>query len=235
MASIFLHTDFIINYPGTGLPTNFFVTNFLINYGLGWFFIDAAILGLLVSLAKRGTFRKFLFFDVICLAAIVSIVSVNTYLGVGLDLKAPYLNAIKYDYQSLPFFCFLAASLVTKGSSLFSSAKTKRKLTIFITVAGVILVAAAILYNMRYVHLFSTSEYLLFKVDPNATVGYSLFNSAPIGVNSFLMSTQYLGFAFSVSGLLWLSSHKLSSTLKLSKPVKKMKKQNIIKKKLLSI
>lgn len=124
-------------------------------------------LALLVSFVKRGTFRKFLLFDVISLAVIVCVISVNTYLGAGLDLKAPFLNAIKYDYQSLPFFCFLAASLVTKGSSLISSAKTKRKLAIFIATVGVILVAAAIVYNMRYVHLFSTSEYLLFKVDPS--------------------------------------------------------------------
>ena len=93
------------------MPTYFFVSNFLVSYGLGWFFIDATILSLVACLLVRRYLPKFLVFDVIFVAAILFVVGVNTFLGTTLDLKAPYLNAIKYDYQALPFFCFLAASL----------------------------------------------------------------------------------------------------------------------------
>jgi len=48
--SVISHTDFIVNNPSAVIPSMFFVSNFLINYGLGWFFIDAAILSLLIYL-----------------------------------------------------------------------------------------------------------------------------------------------------------------------------------------
>ena len=217
-ASIINHTDFIIHNPSNVIPSYFFVGNFLINYSLGWLFIDAAILSLLVCLMQRRLFHKFLVFDAICLAIIICVISVNAFLGAGLNLKAPYLNAIKYDYQSLPFFSLLAASLISKCISLFNFNKTKKRLSklsfSIIASAGLFLAVAAIFYNMRYVHLFSTSDYLLFRVEPNINVGYSLFNSSPIGTNSLMMGVQYLGFAIALSGLFWISRHKISSLLK---------------------
>jgi 4-amino-4-deoxy-L-arabinose transferase-like glycosyltransferase len=229
LSAIFFHTDFIIHEPSSIAPSYFFVGNFLISYGLGWFFIDAAILSLIVCLVQRRLFHKFFVFDAICLAVIICVISVNTFLGAGLDLKAPYLNAIKYDYQSLPFFCFLAASLITKSISLFNLNKTKRKLNkitfCFIASAGFILVAALISYNMSYVHLFSTWNYLLFRVEPNINLGYSVFNSTPIGENSLLMGFQYLGFAVALSGLVWVSIYKICSLLKLSWQTLRNKKQ----------
>ena len=219
MTSIFGHTDFITQNPGTIVPTYFFVTNFLVSYGLGWFFIDAVIVSLLVGLVQRRLFRKFFVFDLICLAAITCVVSVNVFLGAALDLKAPFLNAIKYDYQALPFFCLLAASMISKSIILFNSAKTKLKLnklvSYTIALAGLILVAASIFYNMRYVHLFSNADYLIFRVEPGVNVGYSVFNSAPIGGNSIQMSIQFVGFALALSGLFWMSRNKLRSFLKL--------------------
>ena len=224
VTSIVAHTDFTVHNPSTVVPSNFFVGNFLINYGLGWFFIDAVILSLLVCLMQRSLFHKFIVFDITCLAVIVCVIGVNTYLGAGLNLKAPYLNAIKYDYQSLPFFSFLAASLISKSILLFNSAKTKRKLSklfvFFIASVGLVLVASSIFYNMRYEHLFSPSNYLLFRVEPNVNMGYSLFNSTPISENSFLMGVQYLGFAFALSGLVWACRHKINLLLKRSRQTK---------------
>jgi hypothetical protein len=168
---------------------------------------------------QRRLFHRVFTFDLICFVTIIAVVSVNTFLGAGLNLKSPYLNAIKYDYQSLPFFSLLAASLISKCISLFNLNKTKKKLSklafFFIASTGLILVVAAIFYNMRYVHQFSTWDYLLFRVEPNINVGYSLFNSTPIGTNSLLMGIQYLGFAFVLSGLMWASRHKIVGLLKI--------------------
>ena len=169
------------------VPSFFFVENFLVNYGLGWFFIDAAILSLLVCLMYRK-FHKLLVFDLICLATILSVVSVNTFLGAVLNLNSPYLNTIKYDYQSLPFFSLLAASLVSKALSLFNSLKSRGKLSkllfFFVALGGLGLVTAAIFYNMYYAHQFATWDFLLFRVEIGKNVGYSLFNPNPIGKNT---------------------------------------------------
>ena len=220
LSSIFFHNDLTIQ-GATGIsPSFFFVGNFIINYGLGWFFVDAAILSLIACLVQRRLFRKFLVFDTICLGVIVCVIGVNTFLGAVLDLKSPYLNAIKYGYQSLPFFCLLAASLITKSISLFKieNIKKLRKIAFFfVASAGFILVAAAMIYNMRYSHLFSTWNYLLFRVEPNVNMGYSLFNSSPIGANSLMMGLQFVGFAIALSGIVWISRHKISSLFKFSR------------------
>ena len=169
---------------------------------------------------QRRLFPKFYVLDIICLAVIICVIGVNIFLATALDLIAPYLNAIKYDYQALPFFCLLAASLVTKSLALFKTNELKKKLTkiiILVTAsAGLVLVAVSIIYNLSYVHLFSTWNYLLFRVEPDINLGYSLFNDAPIGANSLLMGVQYLGYAFLLSGLLWVGRHKIISLLKIS-------------------
>ena len=220
MTSIFGHTDFTTQNPSVIAPTYFFVTNFLVNYGLGWFFIDAIIVSLLVGLVLRRLLRNFCVFDLICLAAITCVVSVNIYLGATLDLKAPFLNAFKYDYQALPFFCLLAASLMSKSAVLFDLAKTKLKLNKLIYygvgLAGFILVLAALFYNMLFVNLFSRVDYLIFRVQPGVNVGYSVFNSASITGN-IQLGIQFVGFAFALSGLFWVSRHKLNSLVKRGK------------------
>ncbi len=144
---------------------------------------------------------------------ILSVVSVNTFLGAVLNLNAPYLNAIKYDYQSLPFFSLLAASLVSKSISLLNSLKSREKLNkllfFFVALIGLGLVAAAIFFNIYYTHRLSTWGYLIFRVETGQNVGYSLTNPNPIGNHSLLMDIQYLGFAIVLSGLLWTSRYKL--------------------------
>ncbi len=211
--SIVFHTDFTVQSAISVVPSPFFVANFLINYGLGWFFVDAVLLSLVLSLAQRRLFRKYLALDAVCLALIVLVVFVNMVLGIGLNLKAPYLNAIKYDYQALPFFSLIAAALASKSLTLLGVAKEKIKpyKAVFAVAGllGLILVAASVLYNMRFVNLFSTAEYLILRVEPTVVYGYSLFNAAPIGTNSALMAVQYVGFAVALSGLAWLGREKL--------------------------
>jgi 4-amino-4-deoxy-L-arabinose transferase-like glycosyltransferase len=213
MSAVTMHTDFTVQNTVGVIPSYFFVSNFLASYGLGWFFIDAAALSLLLCLVQRRLFGKFLIFDLVCLVTIVCVASVDIFLGVILNLKAPYMNAIKYDYQVLPFFSFLAAGLFSKSISLFRLGRIKselRKVTLSaIALLGFVLVAAAVLYNISFVHLFSTWNYLIFRVDPNVNLGYSLFNSNPIGTNSLGMVAQFAGFAFALSGILWAGRHKL--------------------------
>jgi len=218
LSAIYAHTDLTSLNPAVVPPTPFFATNFLISYGLGWLFLDAVALSFLVSLWQRRRFRKYLTIDVIFLATIFSILLVNTLLGAVLDLKAPFLNAIKYDYQALPFFSLLAASLISKSLSLYNMSKTKEKVAkvslAAMALLCIALVASALFYNMSYIHLFSTWDYLIFRVAPNVNEGYSLFNPNPIGVNSLAMGLQFLGFTLATLGILWVSKDKLKLTLK---------------------
>ena len=216
--AIFLHTDFSVPIPDLANPTPFFATNFLVSYGLGWFFLDAVILSGVFSLWQRQLFRDFRLSDATCVVVIVCVLCVNIILGAILDLKAPFLNTIKYSYQALPFFSLLAAAIVTKSSALFKASRLsiglKKHLFVGLTAFAVSLVTAAIFYNMYFVHLFSTWEYLIFKVDPNINVGYSLFNFQAISADSPLMFLQYLGFALALSGALWVSRNKIMLSLK---------------------
>jgi 4-amino-4-deoxy-L-arabinose transferase-like glycosyltransferase len=217
LSSISAHSDFIIQNPSEVVSSPFFATNFLASYGLGWFLADAVMLSVIVSLAFYHRFRTFLFIDLICLAVIICVVGVDTYLGTALNLKAPYQNAIKYCYQALPFFALLGGSLVSKSHSLFSFSKETERLkkTAFILAGsvGVTLAVFALIYNMRYVNIFTTGEFLIFRVEPTVNYGYSLFNFTPITENSPLMIGQYVGFILAASGLLWLSKNRLFGTV----------------------
>jgi hypothetical protein len=156
----------------------------------------------------------------ICLATILIILGVDFFLGFNLNLNAPYLNAVKYDYQSLPFFSLLAASLASKSVTLFKSAKLKTKLKkalYFSTaVTGAILLAATIVYSVLIANVMSTLNYLQLRVGSNFDLGYSFFNYSPIGNFSILMYLQYLGFVIVLFGLLWASRHTLGPLLRLS-------------------
>jgi hypothetical protein len=210
----FSHDDFV-NFNAV-VPSYFFVGIFLLQ-ALGALFLVATVLSLLVCFLRRKLFAKTLPFDLICLATIVAIVGINTFLGVGLNLSFPYNNVIKYSYQSLPFFSLLAASLAVKCSSLFNSVKSKEKMgSLIFSVAsvGLVLLVVSMFLNMAYVHEFSTSDHLLFRVERDRTVGYSFVNSSPLDENSLLMNIQYLGFAFVLSGLVWAGRHKLGGLLK---------------------
>jgi 4-amino-4-deoxy-L-arabinose transferase-like glycosyltransferase len=214
LASIFSHADLNVQSTNTVAPSYFFVSNLLTNYTLGWFLVDAAILSVIVCFALRQRFQKFWVSDIISLVTIVCVIAVNIYLGVTLNLKSPYLNAVKFDYQILPFFSLLAASLVTKSTLLFNLAKQKQKafkITVStLALAGLALVAAGLLYNMNFDHLISSADFMIFKVEPNVNLGYSLFNYAPIRENSLLMYAQYLGLAVALAGVVWFSRRRLT-------------------------
>ena len=148
---MFQHSDFSdLNSNGVRLSYSF-VGVFLWNYGLGAFFVVATAFSLLLLVVFRKELPKTFRFDLICLATILPILILNMILGAGLNLKAPYLNAIKYDYEALPFFCLIAASLVGKCLSLMSltkyKAKLNRKLVLSVVTTGVFLLGAADIFQ----------------------------------------------------------------------------------------
>jgi hypothetical protein len=217
--SAFSHDDFLTYNAPEVVPSYFFVGNFLFDV-FGPLFLIAIVLSLLVCFSKRKVFSQILVSDLICLTTIVSVVSVNTILGAGLNLSFPYNNVAKYNYQSLLFFSLLAASLLGKCLSLFSSLKSKKKLNIFlfiIALFGLILLASSMLRNRQQVYQHSTMDHVLFRVEMDKDVGYFLINTSPNGKYSFPIGIQYLGFAFVLSGFAWASRNRLRRLLKLTR------------------
>ena len=203
--------DFTHFNPVGTVPSFFFIINYLLD-GLGALFLIAAALSLIVSFARRRLFAKFLPFDSMCLVTILAVGVINTFLAVGLNLYVPYINPIKYDYQFLPFFSLLAASLVGKCFLLFNSMKSKEKLSkllFSVALVGLVLLAAAMFLNMNFVNYYSSWDHWLFKVERDQNIGYSFINLTPLEEDTLLMSVQYLGFAFVLSGLVWPSMHKI--------------------------
>lgn len=213
----FTHDDFVNFNPANFTPSYFFVGNFLLE-AVGVFFLIAAALSLFVYLLRRDLFKKILPFDLMCLATSIAVISVNTFLGAGLNLSFPYNNAVKYNYQALPYMSLIAASLLPKCAILFDWLKAKKKLIILlfsITLVGLALLGIALFLNMHYISYLSTTDHIVFRVDRTRSAGYSFVNSSPI-TNSFPLAIQYLGFAFTLSGLLWASRRAIAAAFKLT-------------------
>jgi hypothetical protein len=214
--SAFVHEDFWSFNPAGAVPSYFFVGNFL-SYSLGALFVIGAVLSLLVCILHRKFFAKILPFDLMCLITIVAVGSVNTFLGVGLNLRPPYINPIKYDYQFLPFFSLLAASLVGKCLSLYNSVKSSKLdgMIFSVAIVGLVLLVVSMFLNVIYVHQVSMMDYLLFRVERDTNVGYSFENSMPIEEYSYLIYIQIFGFALVLAGLVWASRGKFGWVRKL--------------------
>jgi len=202
-----LHDDFFI-FNDTYFPSCFFVGNYFL-ITLGGFFLAATALSIVLACVQRKLFAKLFRFDIICLVTVAAIAGFNTLLAVGLNLKVPYFNPIKYDYQLLPFLCLLAASLAPK-CHILGWLKTKRKSNVLFFLAaclGVLALGIAMYTNMSTITLFSTMDYLLFQVE--GEVGYSFNNFAQISPPSNRIFIQYVGFVLIMSGLFWLLKTKL--------------------------
>jgi len=206
------HNDFRdLNFPGV-VPTYSFVTNFLINYGLGLFFFVTVVFSLVIGLLFWKRFSKqSVVSDLICLVTILSILGLELYLAVNLNLKAPYTSAVKYIYQSLPFFSLAAASLASKSISLLKSAKksakVKRALLFSVSFIGLFLLVASIIANMNAARQLATVSYIIFRVQPNVDVGYAFHVLSPISQGDPLQIVQFFGFIVVLSALLWASRH----------------------------
>jgi 4-amino-4-deoxy-L-arabinose transferase-like glycosyltransferase len=220
LLSIFHHNDFLDVIPAGAdvVASPFFVTNFLLDYGLGLAFIVATAFSLLLGFSLRKYFSKIGIVDLVCLASIAFVLSVNVVLGAVLNLNVPYFSAIKYLYQALPFFVLLTASLSAKSLSLFRAAKSTlqpRKLLVYsVATAAMVLLAASLISSMYYTNALSTRDYLQFRVERNVDYGYALLNPTPAVAGSSLMALQYLGFAMVLFGLLWAGRPRLMRLIK---------------------
>ncbi|MEM3377906.1 MAG: glycosyltransferase family 39 protein [Candidatus Bathyarchaeia archaeon] len=212
----FTHDDFVNFNPANFSPSYFFVGNFLLE-AVGIFFLIAAALSIIVYVSRRDVFAKILPFDLMCLATSVAVIGVNTFLGAGLNLSFPYNNAVKYNYQALPYLSLLSASLLPKCTLLFNSLKSKEKhslLLFSITACGLAMLGIALFLNVHYINYLSTTDHLVFKVDANRNAGYSFVNSSPIN-GGFPIALQYIGFTFFVSGIVWASRNEIAAAFKL--------------------
>jgi 4-amino-4-deoxy-L-arabinose transferase-like glycosyltransferase len=215
LLSIFNHNDFIYVIPSSTnvVASPFFAANFLLNYGLGIFFVCAIGFSLFVGLLGRRQAPHRLLMHMLCLAAITIVLATNVVLGYVLDLNVPYFSAVKYLYQALPFFVLLAASLITTGVAYGERAKAvlnSKKVFLYLAAASsVALLFASLASSVYYTNAVSMHDYLQYRVEPNVDYGYALLNPAPLTVGSSLMSLQLVGFATVVCGLLWAAGQKL--------------------------
>jgi 4-amino-4-deoxy-L-arabinose transferase-like glycosyltransferase len=213
------HNDFRdLNTPGV-VPSYSFITNFLIDYGLGVFFVAAVVFSLMIGLLFwKRFFKQSVVFDLVCLVTILSILGVDAYLGVTLNLKAPYTSAIKYLYQSLPFFSLAAASLADKSLSLLKaakkSAKLKKAFLFSLSLLGLVFLVTPIIANMNAARQLATASYLIFRVQPNQDVGYSFNVLHPLSQDDPILTVQFFGFIMVLSGLLWGSRHFIWDSFK---------------------
>jgi 4-amino-4-deoxy-L-arabinose transferase-like glycosyltransferase len=222
LLSIIGHHDFNSKIPADIVPSYFFVLTFLNDYGIGFFFLLATIFSMFVGFSIRKQFPKIFTFDLICVGTIGVILGINLGLVVGWNLNVPYISAIKYDYQALPFFCFIVASLAFKSILLFKSAqfkpKLKKTLQYMAAFTGAFLLVASLLFNMMYANGITMLNYLLFRVQRYENYGFGLFNYSPISANSPLMILQYVGIAIALSALLLASRHAIVSFFKPTNP-----------------
>lgn len=207
--TIFWQDDFRnYNSPGA-MPSGFFTLNFLLG-ALGAFFLAAVIISLLVSLFQTKLFRNVLIADLTCLASILLVFGLDTFLGWGLNFNAPFTSAVKYDYQALPFLCLLAGSVLTKCQWLFKALETKLnrgKLLFGDACLGVACLAIAIASNVSHVNLYSRLDTVAFNVE--GTVSYGFSNSSKLMESSGLIYLQYAGFALLILGLVWAVKENL--------------------------
>jgi len=199
---VFRHQDLHIPNPEYVTGSIFFVGNFLLR-SLGFLFLPAA-LGFLVALLGRKHFPRNFSANLLCLITIIIVVGVNVFLGLGLNLYAPYHNPVKYEYQSLPFFCMMAASLVNKNFIISNPSGLKQsRLTHFLALSGVVLLTVSTVLNILFIHVFSMTNNAVFSVEFSRDTGYTLGNMAPNGLNSSRTHIQFIGFSLIVAGLVW--------------------------------
>jgi hypothetical protein len=200
--SVFSHGDFS-NFSQGITPSPLFLVNFFVE-NPGLLLLLAGGISLAVSLWKRKYFAETVFFDLVCLATIVGTTGVNVYLVLVRGLWVPYVDPVKYDYQLLPTFCWLAAALVPKALAFASSASAElkhRRLLLAVTLVGLGLLVGSVLLNMQTLQALTGQDYLLFRVEGD--VGFSFVRLAPAIAQQYLAPVQGLGFLLVVFSLLW--------------------------------
>jgi hypothetical protein len=171
----------------------------------------AGAVSLLISFVRRKNLRKVFGSDLICLATVAAVLGVNIFLVLGKNLVCPYNNPIKYDYQFLPLFCLLAASLLNKFYSfdLADIGNKRGKMVFLVTLSGLVLAAAAMIQNVFVLNGYVTQTGVLFSVENK--MGYSFEHTALNGAPYISWLFQWLGFAIIVLSLVWANRKKLKT------------------------
>jgi 4-amino-4-deoxy-L-arabinose transferase-like glycosyltransferase len=205
----FTHDDFYFFITGAA-PSPFFVLNYLLG-ALGVFVLAAGAVSLLASFARRKTLGKLFASDMICLATVAAVLGVNMFLVIGKNLVTPYNNPIKYEYQFLPLFCLLAASLLNKLYSIdLADLRGKRNKLIFLaTLFGLVLIGASMIQNVLVLNGYTTQTGIRFDVE--GEMGYSFEHVALNGAPHISWAFQWLGFAIVVVSLLWANRNGLKT------------------------
>ena len=142
---------------------------------------------------------------------IIGIAGVNMYLVLARGLWVPYVDPVKYDYQLLPAFCWLAASLAPKVYKFANSASAefkRRKLFLALALVGLGVLIGSVLLNMRTLQTLTREDYLLFRVKED--VGYSFVRLAPTIAQQYLVAVQGLGFVTIAVSLIWANRDAFS-------------------------
>ncbi len=157
----------------------------------GWFLFAAGLFSLALTIAYRKVLAKTIWLDVVCVGMVAAVAGLDLFLVFGLHLTVPYVSVIKYNYFALPFYCLLAASLATKGSTLISSTDWKKKAS-FVKPAlvgvGVALLFASLLESTMF--LLKWIGFASFGVDTITYYPFDVF-SAPLG--SYFVPFHYAG------------------------------------------
>jgi len=130
----------------------------------GWFLPAAAVFAVVLAVGFRRLFARTLWVDVVCVATILVVVGVDSWLVLGSHLSVPYTSAFKYDYAALPFLCLLAASLIDKAGVLMGSL-AKRSIKLLTAGFGVVLVFASMFESIVFLNRTESYPLVDFKVD----------------------------------------------------------------------
>jgi 4-amino-4-deoxy-L-arabinose transferase-like glycosyltransferase len=211
LISVFNQDDFNLHLPNGFVPSPFYSFNFL-NQSLGDFFLLGFGFSILFSFLQRKSLSKILVYDLIFLTTIVGILGLSTYLAVGKSLLVPYVDSIKYDYLSLPFFCLIAASLAKKCSVLSRLKKTSTKhwlLILCVAGIGLYFLVVSMIFNLVTLNILSKYDWLTFNVEGG--LGYSFDRLTPVLASGYLVGAQFAGFIIIQLSLLWANRDKLES------------------------
>jgi 4-amino-4-deoxy-L-arabinose transferase-like glycosyltransferase len=205
----FTHDDF--NFPITGVaPSPFFLVSYLLG-ALGVFVLVACAVSLLISFVRKKNLGKTFGSDLICLATVAAVLGVNMFLVLGRNLVCPYNNPLKYDYQFLPMFCLLTASLLNKlySFNLADLGGKRNKLVFLVTLSGLILTGATMVQTVVVLNGYATQTGILFSVE--GEMGYSFEHVSLNGAASISWVFQWLGFAIVVLSLIWANRKGLKT------------------------
>ncbi len=196
------HNDFSSFTQGL-TPSKFFLLNFFIN-NPGLLLLLATIVSMFLAVWTRENFKAS-FFDLACLTTIVGTAGVNMFLVLSIGLVVPYVDPVKYDYQTLPAFCLLGASLLQKINLLKlrrrgEGTNARNNMLFLASIIGGILLAASIAVNGLTLSSLVDRGTVLFPVE-----GDVAFSLQKVGLNpssTLQYSLLVLGFLALVAGVI---------------------------------